>query len=647
MAQLARCPACYSEIELPAEVAEGDLAGARAQCPACDEMFLLADAKPRLVKQAVLVRESTEVAKSERSDGNPSDFSEGAARIAATIDNPTLAAFLGLDKVAKPTVTPTNEEETEDQEEAAEVATPEPKPAIDLGDFQSLDELFKSSAKRTTEPTAPSIPTARYDDEAEAAEEPSPVADRLRPTLGELFAATKPATGTKLEDSATSEHDLDRDLAAYLNEVEPAQHTKSTVDDFTELTMHDMPVPKFDAKDDFAADDNQASDEGVEVSKSLRAAMGFGDDEPLVAEDSDHELAAVAVGDEAEHEEALSFAQVEAPRGTVATRRRKSPSMLRTMFGVVMGGVTGIVGGYLALLWIFHFVGRSEDPLDLAKFYPDIVKPVEYQSSADAPLPIDNPLAANDDVAPLPDTFGGTGEVDQANFEADVPAENTAEDTVENPAENTDVAADPIPQAPAAWDDPAEAAPLAQPSVQVVIEGAPTYTAAQIQQATAAAEAIAADLVADGPLDQKKGSSYATLAALADAMTFGEGNAKVSWKLPARELFPQLFTTPTTQENIAKIAGYWITSPKREHGGIFFSGTLDEGRQQGTIAEYQVTLPTGQVLAVLMPQPLDNTAGTPVVVVGSLVRDPATHIQGYTGTADMAVWSEQVLPMAP
>jgi hypothetical protein len=317
--------------------------------------------------------------------------------------------------------------------------------------------------------------------------------------------------------------------------------------------------------------------------------------------------------------------------------------MLRTLFGVFMGGVTGIVGGYLALLWIFHFVGRTEDPLDLAKFYPDIVKPSEYQSSADAPLPIENPLAANDDIAPLPGTFGDTGDVDQANFEADVPAENT----VENTAKNTADSSAPIERAPAAWDDPAEAAPLAQPPVQVVIEGAPSYTAAQVQQATAAAQAIAADLLAEGPLDQKKGSSYATLASLADAMTFGEGDVTASWKLPARELFPQLFTSPTTQANIAKIAGYWITSPKREHGGIFFSGTLDEGHQQGTVAEYQVTLPTGQVLAVLTPQPLDITAGTPMVVVGSLVRDPATHVEGYNGTADMAVWSEYLLPLGP
>lgn len=642
MAQLARCPACYSEIELPAEVAKGDLAGARAQCPACDEMFLLADAKPRVVKQAVLVRETVDSTKSESPKSPESEFSEGAARIAATIDNPTLAAFLGLDKTVKPATPESDDETTKEPEEAAELDTsaPESKPAIDLGDFQSLDELFKSSAKRTTEPAAPADTIASYDDEVEATEEPSPVADRLRPTLGELFAATEPATSTRLDDTATREDDLDRDLAAYLNEVEPAQHTKSTVDDFTELTMHDVPVPKFNREDQFAADDlERGRDESVEVSKSLRATMGFVDDEPLVAEDSDHELVGVAAGADEQREDELTFAQVEAPRGTVATRRRKSPSMLRTMFGVVMGGVTGIVGGYLALLWIFHFVGRSEDPLDLAKFYPNIVKPVEYQSSADAPMPIENPLAANDDVAPLPDTFGDTGEVDQANFEAEVPAENLAENPVETPA--------PSAAPPAPWDDPAEPAPLAPPPVKIVIEGAPNYTAAQVQQATAAAQAIAADLVADGPLDQKKGSSYATLAALADAVTFGEGDAKTSWKLPARELYPQLFTTPTTQENIAKIAGYWITSPKREHGGIFFSGMLDEGRQQGSVAEYQVTLPTGQVLAVLTPQPLDITAGTPMVVVGSLVRDPATHVEGYTGTADMAVWSEQVLPLAP
>lgn len=604
MAQLARCPACYSEIELPAEIAAGDLADARAQCPACDETFLLTDAKPRIVKQAVLVREEA------------GDYDEGAARLAATIDNPTLAAFLGLDKASSPTQAADAADDARDTSESdAEVtAQVPPAPAIDLGDFQSLDELFKASAERTTETSAP-------DDR-----EPSPAADRMRPTLGELFAATTPTVsmdeGVDTEAKiAEDEDNVASQLDDYLDGIEHSPQGKNTVDEFSELTMHEIPVPKFEATD--ASDD-------VEVSKSLRAAMGFVDDDPLEAEDDERELVGAAFARNSEDHETLSFAQVEAPRGTVATRRRQSTSMLRTMFGVFMGGVMGLAIGYLGLLWIFHYVGRTDDPLDLAKFYPNIVKPAEFHSSAAAPQPSEQPLAANDDIVPLPATFGEENEVDQANFETEAP--------VADPTASTG-------EAPAALDAPLEAAPIAKPATRIAIEGAPKYTAAEVQQATEAASAVAADLVADGPLDQRKGSSYATLAQLADAVTFGEGNAQMSWKLPARQLFPQLFATPATQEDIAKIAGFWITSARRSHGGIFFSGTPDAGRQQGTVVEYQVTLPTGQVLTVLTPEPLTTTNSDPIVVVGSLVREPAEHIQGYTGSAETAVWSEHLLPV--
>src|SRR5690606_9782979 len=115
-----------------------------------------------------------------------------------------------------------------------------------------------------------------------------------------------------------------------------------------------------------------------------------------------------------------------------------------------------------------------------------------------------------------------------------------------------------------------------------------------------------------------KGGSYAKLAKLAEALTFGEGAADVSWKNDARAVFMQLFANEELQHQISTISEYWLVSDKRGHGGIFFAGALDDGRQQGTVAEYTVTLPTDsrQTLTVLTPQALPiDTSSAPLVIV--------------------------------
>ena len=80
---------------------------------------------------------------------------------------------------------------------------------------------------------------------------------------------------------------------------------------------------------------------------------------------------------------ALNVSQ-ESVSGSMATRKRSSgPSPFRFMIGIASSGVAGIVIGYPIMLWIIYWRGQTADPLGLADYYPDMVKPSIFCQSTD------------------------------------------------------------------------------------------------------------------------------------------------------------------------------------------------------------------------------------------------------------------------
>lgn len=634
MAQLAKCPACRMEIVIPGDMEGTDAQAQRLECPECEGVFSVADTKPHVVKEAKRVPMPAETSGAEVDLSD--DRGQAAARPAAPkFGSATLSSFFG------------------DDDRINETHTELHSPA--LAEFQSLEDLIR---RGPTDPASQQPPAATVDDAAEDAtrssdeardeydegEEPLPARDRIRPTLSELYhREQESADDTDDADSYDPVEDVD-DKADATEPEQPARsldefpnpssfdRTARDSDDLSDIEVAaSVPdAPTFDFKVGDAEPFETPSSEGP---RSLRAAMGFAGDEPLEVEEPVErpDFATVHPRDEEDIAPELSISGSDTPRGVVATRKRSSAlSAVRTVVGVAGGGVVGIVAGYLLLLWIFHFLGRSDEPLALAKYYPNVVKPPAFQDNAPATAEPGGQLLAGDearmDRPPEPMDEGaldGAGDVEVANFEADaLPGD-----------------------APEPWSFDA------QPAPPPLIQGAPSYTAAELQQLTAVGLEAVPGITADGPIDKQKGGSYAKLAKLAEALTFGEGAADVSWKDNARQVFAQVFANPPSRQPISTIAEYWLVSDKRGHGGIFFSGTPDDGRQQGTVAEYTVTLSSDQrqQLTVLTPQalPIDVISSPEVVVVGAVVDDPASRIEGYTGTAKQAVWSSNVFPVNP
>jgi hypothetical protein len=630
MAQLAHCPSCKNQIVLPDAADESDARDQWVQCPECEQEFAVAEASLQVVKQARLVERPSASAMDRLAEQMESETSSGdrvAEKPKPKFGGATLASFLGDDEASSA------------PDDKSDARTP--------AEFESLDDLIRRGPSdlanhdppRATIEQAETDAVAASGDQNDAAgqthdeEEPSPADDRLRPTFSELYRGD-PTAADEVDDSGNydpvedvvvdeeeskvidtdpspSSHDF-----SITSTYEPTLRDDGDLDD-TEVAASVPDAPSFD----FEVGDPQTGD----TPKSLRAAMGFSGAEPLeVEEPGDRpDFGAVDTHDDEDVAPELNV-DADAPRGKVAARKRSGVlSFVRTLVGVAGGGVVGIVGGYLLLLWILHFIGRTDEPLALAQYYPDVVKPSTFQDAAPA-APIfaesDN-LAAND---PPPDEqlnpIDDSG-VETANFEADVASPDDG---------------------PEPWDVQVQPTPL--------VMGAPSYTAAELQELTGMAQEVAPDLTAAGPIDKVKGSSYARLAKLAESLTFAEGASDVSWKTNARDVFPQLFASDPQREQVATIAEFWRVSPKRGHGGIFFSGAPDAGRQQGSVAEYTFTLPTdrGEQFTVLTPRalPVDTVESDSVVVVGAVIDDPASRIEGYTGDAKQAIWSTNIFPSA-
>lgn len=637
MAQLARCPACYSEIELPAEMGSDD---AWAECPACDESFALSDAKPRHVKQAKLVSPPREAIATPEP---PADTPEIVTTTDETLrpmesggidlDIPTLESFLGGAAEAEST---------------ADTVSKSKSPTI--SNFDTLDDLMKVSLSEAKASAAEGDGSGMNDSTASEPAEANPQADRFHPTLSEMFGhsafdnkpavAATPASDVESAPAAgesINTHSIENDNIEEtdnpqksLNENESADEARLDPANFESLApATSTATPSFDFS--VGGDDDP---------KSLRAAMGFTEDDPLEVVEEQPEFSGLAETTDSVASPELEVAGSRLPRG-IAPAKRRSPlwTAVRVLLGVTTSGVIGLGVGYLAILWIFHFTGRTEEPFALAQYYPDAVKPATFRNG-ETPNAPQSPSAgpdaldgANDNsalvtnehqelLAPLGiDSDPG---VEPANFESDLSTDAGTAD------------------APEPWESEA------LPAIPVVVTGAPNYTAAELQQFTTDAAEQSATLLADGPVDRSKGGSYATIAKLADALTFGEGVQDASWKSNARQVFPKLFADNRSRMQIAQIARFWLTSDKRGHGGIFFSGSPDAGRQQGSIAEYVFTLPTGQQLTVLTPQALPGRiANAPsVAVVGSVIDEPASQIEGYAGSAQQAIWSQDLMPIS-
>ena len=171
------------------------------------------------------------------------------------------------------------------------------------------------------------------------------------------------------------------------------------------------------------------------------------------------------------------------------------------------------------------------------------------------------------------------------------------------------------------------------------------YSADDVEKGLTDAQAAGAALSAadkDG-LKKAKAQYYRKLYQLAELATFSESDlADADGELAKiHDLVDAVAGDRARFSEVGKAAGKWITVAKgKEHQGVMLAGSVQSVAKQGQVYETKILLTDGeQVISVLSAQKLPVAKGDQAVVIGSIVSDPASAIDGYEGTEATAVWS--------
>ena len=404
-------------------------------------------------------------------------------------------------------------------------------------------------------------------------------------------------------------------------------------------------------------------------------------------EDSQHmERLLASIGDQPQDEFVESAEAVEAtypeehteavaewsPDAAISASRAGAPaqpkkSIVRTMAMTLVGGLMAIpLAGY-TLLWLR---GPDADFLGVAQYLPQAVLPSSFNKPKRAMVPppvapiaeetpeekTEEPIAdapAKTDEAPAK-----VDEAQQATFNAPIDANKPAVDPTDRYAMPATPADKPAAE-PGVFDTPPatpvkEAAPQ---NVAVHVEGAPTFSVAELTAALQAGKNAESGLVngrmADGGgVPRTKGLSYSVLADLAQKSMFVDAAAPQAEVEPlqqdAAELFRTALANAHTREEVAQIVPMWIASVNRKHGGVFFAASLANSESKGTVSEFTADLGGGKSLPVLVSPALSEQlkgSSAPVAVVGWIVDKPAEKVTGYTGTAPQAIVASKLVPL--
>lgn len=191
------------------------------------------------------------------------------------------------------------------------------------------------------------------------------------------------------------------------------------------------------------------------------------------------------------------------------------------------------------------------------------------------------------------------------------------------------------------------------------LPGAPAYGFETLVQAVAEA-APSGTAFAEGSLANEEevpamGQHYARLCYLAQVLTLMDPAAShpdlMTQEFEAVDLFKRLFRDAGAREDSRQIAGPWMTWSGRPHGGVFFAGIPDETRQVGEVYEYRFPVADGEVY-VVTEEPIDarrflNSQANEVGVIGIVVENPETRIQGYEGSAERVIWARKTATLPP
>lgn len=202
-------------------------------------------------------------------------------------------------------------------------------------------------------------------------------------------------------------------------------------------------------------------------------------------------------------------------------------------------------------------------------------------------------------------------------------------------------------------ESPSRGAP--HPSGPIRLLGAPRYSIADLEVTLGSADA-AANLLCDCSYTDAAnraeiGRSYAELCRVAQTLAFidPEESDDPDFKvMQAQDLFRRVFSSEHARADSQHIAARWLSWTGRPHGGVFFAATPVTMDRAGSVYAYTFLLTdadTGEETEVVTltaerhdPDRFARGDAKVMGVVGCVVEKPAELIEGYTGTAQRAVW---------
>lgn len=308
---------------------------------------------------------------------------------------------------------------------------------------------------------------------------------------------------------------------------------------------------------------------------------------------------------------------------TRARRKKTEKSPARFIIEVFLGGALGLTIGYYALCWILGSQhGLPKLPLPLLPHTMHWFERAEEPGSG----PGQPPPEKTDEPKPQPQTQPQSPQAGPNGNDLDRP--NVP--PVKSPAEQPE----PKPEPP--------------PEDYVGPRALPSFTSDELGQALKAAHDASSGA---GATSEMTAETYQKFCRMGQVFTFVQGDAHdgrlTSRKLAVRKLLKTIGDQPGRTAQIARLAGALLENQQRLQGGILLAGTagpvVSQGRLHGTVVRLTAH---GRSISVLSGRPLTLAEGDQVIVLGSIVNNPAQNLVGYNGTKPLVVWAGTAVKLA-
>jgi len=335
--------------------------------------------------------------------------------------------------------------------------------------------------------------------------------------------------------------------------------------------------------------------------------------------------------------------------------KRKKPTLVGQLLGVVFGGLMAFPITAGILVW-----GFGKDPFKVTPFVPESMAFLLPEKFRPAPSALDSSLVPNlDDLAAqLPSAEPSTDPAEPADPAPEpVPGDPAPGPGDEPSAPPTDLAVTEPGDAGPSTDDPLMAllnegtSPAVDPKPEPVVEPEPEPEPLDLsgleRTATAAVEAVDALAAIDDPADPLRKklevACYVALAAHAQELAMLErvaadsGRPLASLPDPAAAVEKAVTGRPQLFDPLARLTRFWLTAKKRSSDGVVMPVTLRSAQRLGPYWRSLVTLA--------------DAAATPRDIVVISRAEPAVapgdraFVTGLV-VSDGVVWGSAIGPVA-